>query len=77
MPLHTYRCTACEAIFETLVRGDDVPACPSCASTALERQVGTLAPDAKSKSIIREGRAQAMKEGHFSNYSKAERAKVK
>jgi putative FmdB family regulatory protein len=75
MPLHSYRC-ACGEEFETLVRGDDVPVCPKCGGTALERLLGTIAPDAKSVAKIREGRAQAAKEGHFSNYSKAERSKI-
>ena len=75
MPLFTYRCTACEAVFETLVRGSDVPACPSCASTALERQIGTIAPDAKTPGLTGKMRAQAAREGHFSNYSRSERPK--
>lgn len=76
MPLHTYRCR-CGAEFETLVReGDAAPACPECGGTALERLIGTIAPDARTKAIIREGRAKAAREGHFSNYSKAERAKI-
>jgi len=76
MPLHSYRCTGCGSEFETLVRGDDVPVCPKCGSQALDRLLGTLAPDAKSKTILKEGRAQAAREGHFSNYSKSERSKI-
>lgn len=76
MPLHNYRCTGCGSEFETLVRGDDIPVCPQCGSQALERQIGAIAPDAKSKGILKEARAQAAREGHFSNYSKAERSKL-
>ena len=30
MPLHEYQCRACGLEFEALIRGADVPACPSC-----------------------------------------------
>jgi putative FmdB family regulatory protein len=75
MPLYNYRCTACAHAFETLVMGGDVPVCPQCGSQALERQIGGLAPASKLAPIIKEGRAQAAREGHFSNYSKAELSK--
>ena len=70
MPLFTYRCTACDAVFETLVRSSDVPACTACGSTALERQIGTIAPDAKLPGVVGKYRAQAAREGHLSNYSR-------
>ena len=69
MPLYDYRCSACGAAFEMLVRGSTVPACPQCASTALERQLSLTAPQGPSKAAAREG--------HFSNYSAAERSKIK
>lgn len=75
MPLYTYRCTGCESEFETLVRGSETPSCPKCGSTALERQIGSIAPDAKSPGLVSKARAQAAREGHFSNYSRSERAK--
>ena len=43
MPLFEYRCLACDSQFELLVRGSDVPACPSCASTSLERMLSLFA----------------------------------
>lgn len=76
MPLYDYRCTACQAEFELLVRASTVPACPHCGATGLERAVSRVAPAGKSAGIIAAGRRQAAREGHFSNYSKAERAKV-
>lgn len=39
MPIFDFVCTACEHAFETLVRGAQVPACPSCGSTQLEKQI--------------------------------------
>ena len=76
MPLYDYRCTACGQQFELLVRSSTVPACPHCAATALERLVSLTAPHGSSQAIIAAGRRAAAKQGHFSNYSKAERAKV-
>lgn len=72
MPLHSYRCTACENTFETLVRSSDTPACPACGSEALERQVSQVAPDGKLKAVANRARAQAAREGHLSNFSKSE-----
>jgi len=76
MPLYDYRCTACGQQFELLVRSSTVPACPHCAATALERLVSLTAPQGTSQALIAAGRRAAAKQGHFSNYSKAERAKV-
>lgn len=73
MPLFSYRCTACNHEFETLVRSSDVPSCPSCAGQALEKLVSRPAPEAKSGQILKGARAQAAREGHFSNYSRSER----
>ena len=76
MPIHDYRCTACGHRFEMLVLGA-LPACRQCASTALERQVSLGAPPGKSQSIIAAGRRAAAAEGHFSQYSKAEKSRIK
>jgi putative FmdB family regulatory protein len=43
MPIYEYRCTACGAAFEQLVRASDVPACPYCESGALERRMSAAA----------------------------------
>jgi putative FmdB family regulatory protein len=45
MPIYEYRCRACGAAFERLVRTGDVPACPGCAATDLERLVSLFAVD--------------------------------
>ncbi|MFT3956364.1 MAG: zinc ribbon domain-containing protein [Piscinibacter sp.] len=76
MPIHDYRCQACGHEFETLVRSSSVPACPQCASTALDRLVSRIAPQGTSAAIIASGRRAAAREGHFSNYGRNERAKL-
>ena len=43
MPLFEYRCLACDSRFELLIRGSDVPACPSCGATSLERTLSLFA----------------------------------
>jgi len=37
MPIYEYECRSCGESFELLVLGADVPACPSCKSSELER----------------------------------------
>lgn len=72
MPFYSYHCTACGHAFETLVRGDEVPACPACGAVTLDKQVAQVAPVGKLREGLTRVRAQAAREGHFSNYSKAE-----
>jgi putative FmdB family regulatory protein len=72
MPLYSYRCKACDRTFETLVRSSDIPACTSCGSRDLERLVSIPAPEGKSAGVLKGARAQAAREGHFSNYSRSE-----
>ncbi len=48
MPIYEYRCRACRHDFETLVRAGDTPACPSCATTDLEKQISLFAVDSES-----------------------------
>jgi putative FmdB family regulatory protein len=77
MPIYDYRCSACGQAFELLVLGGRAPLCKHCGSAELERQVSLTAPAGTSAAIIASGRRAAAREGHFSNYSKADRAKVK
>lgn len=77
MPIHDYHCPSCDHQFEMLVRSNDTPSCPKCGSQALERMVSRIAPHGTSKAIIASARQAAGKEGHFSHYSKAERAKLR
>jgi putative FmdB family regulatory protein len=46
MPLFEYECRDCGAHFEFLTRDGQSPACPSCASTALEKQLSVFAVSA-------------------------------
>ena len=77
MPIHDYRCSACQAEFELLVRSSTVPACPHCSGTALDRLLSLTAPQGTSQALIAAGRRAAAKEGHFSHYSRAERTKLR
>ena len=76
MPIYDYRCAACGQPCELLVRSSTVPTCPHCASTALQRQVSLTTRQGSSKAVIASARRAAAKQGHFSHYSKAERAKL-
>jgi len=43
MPLYEYACGKCSDRFELLVRSDEAPACPTCGSTRLEKQLSVPA----------------------------------
>ena len=73
MPLYDYHCPACNSTFELLVRSSVTPACPSCGSEALEKQVSTPAPQGQTAGMVKRARNQAASEGHFSNYKPSER----
>lgn len=55
MPIFEYKCKDCGNEFEALVRKSDIPACPSCQGTDLERLLSL--PVVKSEST----KAQALK----------------
>lgn len=76
MPLYDYRCKTCHSTFELLVRNGTVPLCPHCGAGDPERQLSLPAPQGASQGLIAAGRRAAAKEGHFSHYSRAERAKL-
>jgi len=77
MPIHDYHCRTCGADFELLVLGSSVPLCKACSSPDVERQMSLTAAPGKSAAIVAAGRRAAAREGHFSNYSSADRAKVR
>jgi len=43
MPIYEYECRDCRQRFEYLLRGDDVPTCPACASKNLQKQISAPA----------------------------------
>ena len=43
MPIYSYRCAACDAEFDQLVRSDTKVACPSCKGRKLERLMSLTA----------------------------------
>ena len=72
MPIFDFHCRACGADNELLVRGAHAPVCPKCGSDALDKQVAAPATPGRSAGLVREARAQAAREGHFSNYGRGE-----
>ena len=48
MPIYEYACKNCGHEFEELVRGDEVPSCPSCGQGLLEKQMSAPLGRAKS-----------------------------
>jgi putative FmdB family regulatory protein len=43
MPLFEYRCNDCKTGYETLIRGDEEPVCPRCASRNAEKVLSVFA----------------------------------
>jgi putative FmdB family regulatory protein len=43
MPLYEYACKSCSNHFEVLVRSGEMPACPECHSTSIERKLSVFA----------------------------------
>lgn len=75
MPIYDYHCNACNQTFELLVRASTIPACPTCGSERVEKQLSLPAPKGKTAGILSSARAQAAREGHFSHYKPSERPK--
>ena len=77
MPIYDLQCKECDHIFESLVRGSIMPACPECGSVNVEKLLSLTAPQGKTAGMISRARTQAAREGHFSNYAPSERPKPK
>ena len=76
MPIYDYRCKSCDHRFELLVGGSSVLQCPHCGSADLDKCVTAPAAPGRSKALIASARSQARREGHFSNYSAAEKRRL-
>ncbi|NDU91061.1 MAG: zinc ribbon domain-containing protein [Ferrovum sp.] len=76
MPIYDYRCGDCSAIFDVLVRSSTRVCCPQCNSENLDKLVSKPAPRSFTPGIISRARAQAAREGHFSNYKASEKPKT-
>lgn len=77
MPLYDFYCAKCDETFELLVKitSTTPPACPECGGS-MEKQLSLTSAPGKSAGILKKARAQAAKEGHFSNYSAAEKKRI-
>jgi putative FmdB family regulatory protein len=64
MPIYGFDCNECGLKFEKLVRASETPACPSCQSTDLTRQLSLIAPPAKGGGV---GEAPACEGGGCGN----------
>lgn len=53
MPIYEYRCTKCSHEFEKLVRHNDVPTCPQCASAEVAKKLSLGAVVSTTKSRAR------------------------
>lgn len=64
MPLYEYTCRGCGHFFEMLVRHDTVPACPSCASEDVSRELSLFRVDSEGtrKANLEAGRRHNRKE---------------
>jgi putative FmdB family regulatory protein len=43
VPIYEYVCMKCESHFEELVRNGEVPNCPDCSSSKVQKQFSTFA----------------------------------
>jgi putative FmdB family regulatory protein len=62
MPLYDFRCQACGAGFEALVRPPAPPVCPSCGSAELERLVSSCSFSVRSNGLSPAARRSVQKQ---------------
>jgi putative FmdB family regulatory protein len=65
VPIFEYSCQGCGHEFETLVRKGDTPACPSCQSEQLTRQISVpaLKSDTTHALALKAAKARDKKQG--------------
>jgi putative FmdB family regulatory protein len=73
MPIYGFHCATCADDIELLIGASEIPVCPNCGGKKLQRLLSRTAPPAKSRGIMKAARSQAAREGHLSNFSRAER----
>jgi len=56
MPIFEYTCDQCGHAFEALVRSSTVPACPTCQSTQLQKQLSVVGRVGASTSVSNNAR---------------------
>lgn len=76
MPLFDFECASCHHIFEAFLLSGEEARCEKCGSTDLRKLISAPAPPGRAKGLVQGARKMAAREGHFSNYSRAERKKA-
>jgi putative FmdB family regulatory protein len=63
VPLYDFHCRRCEHEFEALVRSGDVPSCPQCRGSDLERLLSTfaLSTDERHQAAVRDSRKRQIR----------------
>jgi len=49
MPIFEYICKECDRRFEIVIRGSELPVCPSCSSQDLDQQLSSFAVGSSQK----------------------------
>ena len=52
MPIYEYACETCQAPFELLIRGDEIPVCPKCGTASVDRLLSVPAAHAAAKNAL-------------------------
>lgn len=76
MPIYDFQCSACGHAFEELVRLGETPNCPACGAESPRKLLSAPSPPGTSRATVAGARRQAAREGHLSNYTRAEKQKL-
>jgi putative FmdB family regulatory protein len=77
MPLYDFRCQKCQGVSELLISSNATAQCPLCGSENMERLLSAPVPSGRTNDLVSRARRLAASQGHFSNYSAAERKNIK